>query len=408
MFDSVFSILDGKIEDVVSLQGKLVSIPALGPLNGGDGEKDKAEFFKSYLNKIGMTDIQEFNAPDSTVPCGYRPNVMATIPGKDTSRTLWIIAHIDVVPPGEADLWNTDPYTLHREGDKIYGRGVEDNHQGLVSGLMMAEVLIKENITPAINVAILAVADEETGNTFGLEYMVESHPDLFGKNDFFLVPDSGEENGEEVEVAEKSMMWAKVTVVGKQCHASTPNQGNNSLVAAAAMIIKVRNLYNIFNERDELFSPAVSTFEPTMKEANVTNVNTLPGKDVFYIDCRVLPQYDLNDIYAQLEAFAKETELEFGVKITLEVVQSEQAAPATDANCEFVQKLSEMIKLVYNNNPRPVGIGGGTVAAILRRKGFDAIVWSSLMHNAHQPNESSSLSKTIGDAKVMAALALTL
>jgi succinyl-diaminopimelate desuccinylase len=53
---------------------------------------------------------------------------------------------------------------------------------------------------------------------------------------------------------------------------------------------------------------------------------------------------------------------------------------------------------------KPQGIGGGTVAAFLRRKGYDAVVWSTIMNFAHQPNEQASISHTLKDAQVMACL----
>ena len=51
---------------------------------------------------------------------------------------------------------------------------------------------------------------------------------------------------------------------------------------------------------------------------------------------------------------------------------------------------------------KPAGVGGGTVAAFLRRQGRDAAVWGTMMHNAHQPNEQAKISTQVKDAKVMA------
>ena len=230
--------------------------------------------------------VREMNAPAADVPCGYRPNLAAVLPGKDTSRTFWIISHIDVVPPGDASLWDEDPYTLVRDGDTLIGRGVEDNHQGMVSSLLLARALKDLNVTPPMNLGLLLVADEETGSHFGLEYVVREHADLFGEKDLFLVPDFGTPDAETVEIAEKSMCWIKVVVTGKQCHASTPHEGVNALVAASDLIMRARALYEIFNDTNPLFDPSGSTFEPTKKEANVQNINTLPGRDVFHFDCR--------------------------------------------------------------------------------------------------------------------------
>ncbi len=405
--DALFTILDTQTEAVVDLQTKLTAIPALGPKNGGDGEKAKAEFLLSHLKNIGIKDVRELKAPDSEVSCGYRPNIVAVLPGKNTERTMWVISHIDVVPPGDLKLWNSDPYTVVRDGDTLIGRGVEDNQQGMVSSLLTAQALLEGGVTPEINFGMIFVADEETGNTLGINYLVQEHGDIFGKDDLFLVPDFGEPNSEMVEIAEKSMFWLKVTVEGKQCHASTPNQGLNTLVPTAALILKVKQLEQIFDAENPLFDPPCSTFEPTKKDANVENVNTIPGRDVFYIDSRVLPEYDLDVILAKIKEYGVEVEEEYGVKVTFDVVMREQAAPPTPEDSEVVQKAIKSIKKVYANNPRPVGVGGGTVAAGLRRKGHNAVVWATLNHNAHQPNESASIKSTIGDAKVIADMLLS-
>lgn len=405
--DSIFAALDQQTETVVELQTKLTGIPALGPINGGEGEKEKAEFIVGYLKSMGIEDIRELNAPVTDVPCGYRPNIAAIIPGKNTEKTLWVISHIDIVPPGDMELWNSDPYTLVRDGDKVIGRGVEDNQQGLVSTLLVAQALINEAVTPEINLGMLFVADEETGSTYGLDYLVREHSDMFKKEDLFLVPDFGVPNSEMVEIAEKSMFWLKVTVEGKQCHASTPEQGLNTLVPAADLILRVKKLEEIFDAENPIYDPPRSTFQPTKKEANVENVNTIPGRDVFHIDSRVMPEYDLDDVLNKIKEFGSEVEKEYGVKISYDVTMREQAAPATPEDAEIVQKVIASVKKVYNNNPRPVGVGGGTVAAFLRRNGYHAVVWSTLNHNAHQPNEWASIKNTIGDAKVIADMLLS-
>ena len=55
---------------------------------------------------------------------------------------------------------------------------------------------------------------------------------------------------------------------------------------------------------------------------------------------------------------------------------------------------------------KPVGIGGGTVGAYLRKAGFDCVVWARMNETAHQPNENADIANIIGDAKVFASLAL--
>ncbi|CCO24277.1 M20 family metallo-hydrolase [Maridesulfovibrio hydrothermalis] len=400
----LLSKIDELKDTAIELHSKLVSIPAIGPDNNGSGEKEKADFIAAYLKDNGFGEVKSYNAPDERVECGYRPNLVTVIPGQDSSRTLWIISHMDVVPVGDLSLWSSDPFTMIQDGDAIYGRGVEDNHQGLVSSVIAAKALLQSGMTPGINLGLIFVSDEETGSEYGLEYMLKKHEDLFKKKDLFLVPDFGEPDSSIVEIAEKSTIWFKVTVEGKQCHASTPDHGVNSLIAAAAMIVEIPELKFHFDEEDELFSPPYSTFEPTKKEANVENINTLPGKDIFYIDCRVLPNYELSEVIEQVKGMALYVAEEYGVTINVEVETQNQAAPPTPVNSEIVDKVAFAINEVYGIEAKPGGIGGGTVAAHLRERGYQTVVWATLLHQAHQPNEKGSIANTLNDAKVMALL----
>lgn len=404
MLDALLRRLEGKRQAVIDFQRRLVAIPALGPDNDGQGEWDKAELVKAMLAELGLAVDRDMHAPDARVPGGLRPNFSAVIPGRDTSKTLWVISHLDIVPPGDLSLWESDPYELRVDGDNLYGRGTEDNNQAAVSSLILAQAITEEGLVPPINFGMIFVADEETTSKFGLEYVVKQHADYFRPGDLFLVPDFGGPDSRMMEVAEKSILWLKVTLLGKQCHASTPEQGNNTLVAAADLILRIRGLYETFNARDELFSPPFSTFEPTKKEANVENVNTVPGKDVFYVDCRVLPRYPLAEVIEAIRGLGDEVASKYGVRVECQAVQREEAAPPTSPDSEVVERLAGAIRRVYGVEPQPAGIGGGTVAAVLRRAGHPAVVWSTLNHNAHQPNEHSSIPFTIGDAKVMAAM----
>jgi succinyl-diaminopimelate desuccinylase len=395
------------LEDAaLELHTSLVAIPAIGPANGGDGEKEKADFLTEYLKRHGFENLKFFSVPDDRVTCGYRPNIAAIIPGKDTSKTLWIISHMDVVPEGDRSLWHTDPFKLERKKDKIFGRGVEDNHQGMVSSIIAGRAFLETETVPDVNLGILIVSDEETGSKYGLANIAAEHADIFSKDDLILIPDFGTENSKLIEVAEKSSLWLKVTVEGKQCHASNPEEGINSLIAASAMIVEIPELQYYFDDEDDLFSPPYSTFVPTKKEANVSSVNILPGKDIFYVDCRILPNYKLNQVIDRVMSMGDYVGEEYGVTVTVEVESKTQAPAPTPTDAEIITKLKKAIKVVYDVDAVPGGIGGNTVAAFLRDKGFNCAVWATILNQAHQPNETGSISCTLDDARVMSLLAL--
>jgi len=400
MIEKLLKAVEDK-DYIIYLQRELTKRPAISPLSGGEGEWEKAMFIKNELEKFKLDKIEVINAPDPKAKNGVRPNIVAIHKAnKDTKKTIWFMSHIDIVPPGEISLWESDPYNIVVEGDKIIGRGVEDNQQAIVSSFLILKALKENNLRFNFNIGFLFCADEETGSGYGADYLVEKRKDLFSKQDMFFVPDSGTEDGSAIEIAEKSIMWIKIKTTGKQCHASRPQLGINAFKAASEFVVELSKLYKIFNKKNKLFEPPYSTFEPTKKEANVPNVNTIPGEDIFYIDCRVLPEYKIEKVEKEILNMAKKIEKKYKVKISIEYQQKAQAAPQTDPSSEIVVALKNSIKEILKVKPKVYGIGGGTVAAFFRRLNLPTVVYSKLNETAHQPNEYCYISNIISDAKV--------
>lgn len=392
-------------DQMIDLQIRLCAIPAIAPTSGGEGEAAKAEFLAGFLKDNGFQDVTLIKAPDLDAPSGYRPNILAYVKGQSSARTVWVMTHMDVVPPGDLSQWKGDPFKAWVEKGRIYGRGVEDNQQDMVASLFAAKALRAEGIIPAYDIGIALVADEETGSTKGIDYVLRKHK-AFRKQDLIIVPDAGDEKGTMIEVAEKSILWLKVKTVGKQAHGSTPEKGINSFKAASYLIAALNGLYKTYAGRDKLFDPPISTFEPTKKEANVPNINTIPGEDIFYMDSRILPKYPVEAVEKTIRKIAAGIERKFKVKISVEVHQSAPAAPPTPTQAPVVLALKKAVKAVYRKEARAKGIGGGTVAAVFRRAGFHAACWSKHDETAHQPNEYCVIDNMLGDAKVFAHIFL--
>jgi succinyl-diaminopimelate desuccinylase len=393
-------------KEIVQLQTELTEIPALGPENGGDGEAKKAEVIKVLLEKLNVDSFEEVNAPDDRVPAGYRPNLLVKIKGKSKKKTIWIMSHMDIVPPGELSQWETDPYKVVEKDGILYGRGVEDNHQGIISSLLAVKSLREESILPEYDVGLAIVSDEEIGSLYGIDYVLKTKDDIFQPQDLIIIPDAGNPEGTMIEVAEKSICWIKCETLGKQTHGSTPEKGINAHKAAAHFIVKMNQLYNIYDFNDPLFDPPISTFEPTKKEENVPNVNTIPGDDVVYFDCRIMPNYSVEEFQEQIRRWADEIQKEFSVTIDLSYPQIMSAPPPTPPDTPVAIALKKAVKEVLGRDAKTMGIGGGTVAAYFRQAGLPAVCWGTLDDTAHAPNESCRIENVINDARVFAHLFL--
>jgi succinyl-diaminopimelate desuccinylase len=404
-FDRIAARIEGMTDEVIALEKRLTAIPAISPESGGEGEMEKAESVMDYLDAIGVRDVRRLDSDDPQAKGGRRPNIIARIPGRDGTRTVWVMSHLDVVPPGDEEKWSSPPWEARVEGDRIYGRGVEDNQQGIVTSLILAKALLEEGVRPHHDLAFLFVADEEVGSKHGIQHVLETD-NPFSPDDLVIVPDGGEPDGSMIEVAEKTILWTRFEVVGRMTHASTPERGVNAFRAAARLVGLLEGLHDDFPQSDEVFDPPISTFEPTKRLANVENVNTIPGEDVFFMDARILPGISVDEVKQRMRSLCEEVERARGVEVEMEHPMEQRAAPPTPVDSPVVKLLERAVARVYDVRARPMGIGGGTVAAYLRNAGIPSVVWARMDETLHGFDEYVIIPNVLGDAKVFCHVAL--
>jgi len=406
-FDNVSSEIENLRNEMTQALIELIRIPAIAPENNGEGESKKAEKLMQILKTVGFDKTERYDAEDERVPSKLRPNIVAYYYGEDLNKKIWIITHLDVVPPGEASLWTiTKPFKPIIKRGRIYGRGSEDNGQSMVASIFAVKALRILDIKPKRTVALAFVADEEQGSTYGIQHLIKQG--LFKKEDLIVVPDSGNEDGSFIEIAEKSGLWFRIRTIGKQTHASRPSKGLNAhrvgMEYASALDKMLHQKYLL---KDKYFDPPESTFEPTKKEKNVDAANIIPGEDIIHFDCRVLPNYNLDEILSAINGLAEEIEKKTGAKIEIEPLHKSAAPKPTDTKAKIVVMLREAIKNLRRTEPKVGGIGGGTCAAFFRKIEIPAVVWSTIDEMAHQPNEYAKIENLVNDAEVFAFLGIT-
>ncbi len=385
---------DQMINDLI----KLCSIPAVNPRCNGNGEYERMTWLMKLLDGYSIP-YEVFEVEDKGVKQGKRLNVLVKFAGTEkTENTLWFISHMDTVAAGDLKAWDMDPFNPLIRNGKIYGRGTEDNGQAVICSIYTCLIIKEKNIIPKCNVGFVFVSDEETGSDFGLKALVEK--DIFKQGDEAIVPDGGNSEGSFIEVAEKSMVWLKFTVIGKEGHAAMPQFGINASSISARLCVELEDtLKSKFSDRDVLFDPPYSTFEVTQKFANVDSPNVLPGKDCFAIDMRILPEYKVDEVLQEVNRVISKYEYNHKVKVNYEFLQRVDAPKPTSADSRIVKNLAETISEL-GVNPKVGGIGGGTCAAILRAIGIPAVVWATVDDLAHQPNEYAVIDNMVRDTKV--------
>lgn len=397
--EDIIRSVESSEERMISNMCDMIRIPAMSPVNGGDGECARADYLQGILE--GFDTVERFDTDDREHPGIRRANVVARKEGKKKG-TVWFITHMDTVPVGDLDDWESDPFSAKVEDGRIYGRGTEDNGQSLIGVAAASRIVCREKLE-GMSLGVAFVADEETGSVYGVKHLIESG--VFSDDDFIIVPDWGSPGGAMVDVSEKQILWIKAEVTGKQTHGSTPGKGINALRVGTQFLTDLMSrLSEKYPKKDPIFRPEASTFEPTKSSATECSVNTIPGYYEFYMDCRVLLDYDIDEIFSFMESVAKEHSERSGASIVLRKEQSNISGKPSDPTTDGYRRFAESIKQVRGIDVDAVGIGGGTCANFFRLKGMNAYVWGSDGGTLHQPNEYVVIRTMVDDAKAFAAM----
>ncbi len=397
--DEVLSEVEGSVDDMVDTMIGMIRHPALAPVNGGVGEGAKADYLMTRL--VGFDSVERVDVPDETDPSVMRPNILARKRGA-REGTLWIVAHMDVVPAGDPEMWDTPPFEPVLRDGRIYGRGTEDNGQSVISAMFASRPFLDQELT-GMSLGIAYVADEETTSRMGICHLLDLG--VFTDKDVIMVPDWGSGDGRQIEVAEKSMLWLRFVIEGKTTHGSTPFLGINAYRVSTLLLTDLMyGLPERYPDRDEHFLGVTSTFEPTQRPATVENVNTIPGHDEFCMDMRLIPTVDLDDVVGYCRGTAERYAESTGAKITVEVIERHDAGRPSSTDTPGFVALADSIESVIGVRPEGIGVGGGTCANFFRQKGLDAYVWQIGGGTLHAPNENVPVENLVIDSKVYATL----
>ena len=163
---------------------------------------------------------------------GRRSNILIRMRGAPGGKTLLYSGHIDVVPPGAEELWDSPPFEPQVRGDRLYGRGACDM-KGSIAAMLHALEVLRQCAVPLRGEVLLALdVDEETSNK-GMRRLLASGV----RADACIV---GEPTDLEINLGHKGVMGLWLTFSGRRAHASRPEMGINPIVYAAEMVEKIR------------------------------------------------------------------------------------------------------------------------------------------------------------------------
>jgi len=252
-----------------ALEGEMVQLLseyiAIDTSNPPGNEAAAARWLGELLHREGIESEYFASAPG-------RESLIARLPGTDgagNETALMLLNHTDVVPVEER-YWSGPPFAGVVHDGCVWGRGAQDC-KGLGILELMTFILFKRLDLPhRRDLIFFAIADEEAGGEFGIEWFARHHPDLLdaevvinegagGMTDFMGTdrPLFG------VAAAEKSPLWLRLHTEGPPGHGSMPHDKN-----ALSRLVRALGKVTAW-QRDRRIVPEVAPFFEALSAAGI-------------------------------------------------------------------------------------------------------------------------------------------
>ncbi|MBS0550790.1 MAG: ArgE/DapE family deacylase, partial [Proteobacteria bacterium] len=225
-------------------------------------------------------------------------NVVARMKGKAPGKAgrgpvIAFNAHVDTVGVGERANWKSDPYKALVKGGLVYGLGAGNCKGSMAVQIWLAEEIARRGGPKKGELIFTFVADEENLGPEGMEYLRKS-----GK----VRPDAlilGAQTENNLIVAERGVMWAKITTKGRAAHAGNPSAGDNAILRMMRLVGALSSYYDKAL-KTRISGAMKSTVNIGMFHGG-HNTNVVPSACTVEIDRRLLPNEKVKDAFAELK-----------------------------------------------------------------------------------------------------------
>ena len=285
--------IDAHFDEQVKFLQALIRVPTdTPPGNNAPHAERTAELLKDF----GF-EAEKYPVPQNEVKDYGLESITNLIVRRQygPGKTIALNAHGDVVPPGEG--WTKDPYGGVIENGKIFGRA------SAVSKCDFSTFTFATRALEAVNAAsqhrlqgtleLHFTYDEEFGGLLGPGWLLEQNltkPDLMIAAGFSY----------QVVTAHNGCLQMEVTVHGEMAHAAIPDSGTDALQGAVHIL---QALHALNTQYLQTTSAVEGISHPYLNVGQIhggTNTNVVPGKVVFKLDRRMIPEEDPIEVEASI------------------------------------------------------------------------------------------------------------
>ncbi len=366
---------------------RLASINPMGRAVSGPEyfEYRVTAYVENFLRGLGVPIERQSVAP-------LRDNVVGRYLAPGTRRTLLLEVHQDTVP---VDHMTIDPFAARIEGDKLYGRGACDVKGGMAAMLAAFARVTCERPASACNLILACTVDEE--HTFlGVQRLVQ---DGLGA-DMAVV---AEPTNLKIVNAHKGVVRWHINTLGRACHSSAPEQGENAIYAMAQLLEKIENYANRLAKSAS--DPRLGS--PTLSVGRIeggSSVNTVPDCCRIDVDRRLIPGERPTEAWEDFRQFLRK---EMAQAVRFECAEPWHSSPplSPSGSEKLVDALGTAIDACCGGH-EVIAVPYSTDAAAIAAAGIPAVVFGpgDIAH-AHTSDEWVPLDEVEQASEILYRLA---
>jgi succinyl-diaminopimelate desuccinylase len=370
-------------DDEVAFLQQLVRVPTdTPPGNNAPHAERTAELLRAW-----DWEVEAHPVPAAEVQAAGLQSITNLIVRRrygDGGPTIALNAHGDVVPPGEG--WTHDPYGAEIVDGKMYGRATAVSKGDFASFTHAVRALEAVARPTRGCIELHFTYDEEFGGEVGPGWLLQhglTKPDLMIAAGFSY----------QVVTAHNGCLQLEVTVQGDMAHAAIPDSGTDALQGAVQLM---NALYRLNADYLQVRSSVEGITHPYLNIGLIqggTNTNVLPGKVVFKVDRRMIPEEDPAQVEAALRQTLADAAASFSpprggkqLKVDIKRMLLAHAMKPLPGNRPLVEALQKHGEAVFGEPIPAVGTPLYTDVRLYVERGIPGVIYGAGPRTVRESN----------------------
>ncbi|WP_419420906.1 succinyl-diaminopimelate desuccinylase [Legionella sp. D16C41] len=350
-----------------TILSKLIKFESITPSDNGC-----QKYMMDFFNQLGFTCLT-FNNPPVANFFAY----------SGTETPLLVFAgHTDVVPVGDKQNWDTNPFELEERNGLAYGRGTADMKGSLAAMMVMAERFSKTKFKGSLG---FLITSGEEGNLFdlGTPYVMSELKKRNIHIDYCIVgePSSRDTIGDVIKIGRRGSLTGNLNLRGKQGHVAYPHLAKNPIHQLAPILNEL--VSRRWDEGNEFFPP--TSFQITHIQAGGHAENIIPGDLLLQFNFR----FSTEQTADSLKAFVTHCFEQYGISPLLNWRLNGE--PFLTRQGQLITSCVEAITNVTGLAPELSTDGGTSDGRFIAPYGVEVVELGPINKTIHQVNECVSL-----------------